>query len=322
MQSAERKFAFCTNLPRLFQESFGNLKHYRPFWCKQITRISASQIAALAFALVALANTANLNAALAQTIPAVAGPISIQDARQKGDEAVKREDYAAAVGWYRKAADQGDAPAQTMIGKIYLNGYGVARDYPAAMTWLRKAADLNYADAQIAVGLMFKKGLGVPKNDASAVIWWRKAAEQGNAPIQSTVGMMYMIGSGVPKDPAQAMIWFRKSAEQGYAEAQRSLGRMYRDGSSVPKDLAQSEAWYRKAAAQGDADAKAELAELQQKKGPGQRAKADKIPAALQYKCLFISESYKYPGAEGEKRYDDCLRSNWKKFIDGPFPLD
>jgi hypothetical protein len=31
VQSAERKFGFCTNLPGTFQESFGNLKHYRPF---------------------------------------------------------------------------------------------------------------------------------------------------------------------------------------------------------------------------------------------------------------------------------------------------
>lgn len=39
-----------------------------------------------------------------------------------------------------KAARQGDAAAQYMIGKMYLEGQGVSKDEQQALTWLKKAA--------------------------------------------------------------------------------------------------------------------------------------------------------------------------------------
>ncbi len=42
------------------------------------------------------------------------------------------QDYAAAVGWYRKAAEQGDAESQFNLGLLYRQGQGVPQDYGAA----------------------------------------------------------------------------------------------------------------------------------------------------------------------------------------------
>jgi TPR repeat protein len=39
------------------------------------------------------------------------------------------QDYAEAMRWYRKAADQGNADAQNIIGWLYRNGWGVGQDY-------------------------------------------------------------------------------------------------------------------------------------------------------------------------------------------------
>ena len=50
-------------------------------------------------------------------------------------------DYRQAMAWYRKAADQGYADAQFMVGQIYSNGLGVSRDYDQAREWYQKAAD-------------------------------------------------------------------------------------------------------------------------------------------------------------------------------------
>ena len=44
-----------------------------------------------------------------------------------------------AVEWYRKAADQGDAPAQHNLGAMYANGMGVPQNLTEALRWLRKA---------------------------------------------------------------------------------------------------------------------------------------------------------------------------------------
>ncbi len=38
------------------------------------------------------------------------------------------QDYAQAVYWYRKAADQGNADAQLNLGRMYDNGRGVPQD--------------------------------------------------------------------------------------------------------------------------------------------------------------------------------------------------
>jgi len=83
------------------------------------------------------------------------------------------------MSWYRKAADQGNAVAQTDIGDLYLNGRGVAQDFAQAMTWYRKAADQGNAVAQYNVGSLYERGQGVPPDVPQALVWYRKAADQG-----------------------------------------------------------------------------------------------------------------------------------------------
>ena len=51
------------------------------------------------------------------------------------------KDYAEAVKWYRKAAEQGDAEAQFNLGLMYADGEGVPKDYAEAVKWYRKAAE-------------------------------------------------------------------------------------------------------------------------------------------------------------------------------------
>ena len=73
-------------------------------------------------------------------------------------------DYTAAMRWYRKAADQGDASAQTNLGLMYDKGQGVTQDYAAAMRWYRKAPDQNLVVAQYNLGVMYDKGQGVTQD--------------------------------------------------------------------------------------------------------------------------------------------------------------
>jgi TPR repeat protein len=58
------------------------------------------------------------------------------------------QDDAEALKWWRKAAEQGDATAQTNLGFMYDS-------------------------------FMYDIGRGVPQDDAEALKWYRKAAEQG-----------------------------------------------------------------------------------------------------------------------------------------------
>ena len=51
------------------------------------------------------------------------------------------EKYQDAVVWFRKAAEHGQVDAQFALGKMYLEGKGVARDAVQAALWLEKAAE-------------------------------------------------------------------------------------------------------------------------------------------------------------------------------------
>lgn len=164
------------------------------------------------------------------------------------------QDYAEAVRWYRKSADQGDKAAQFNLGVMYEMGRGVAQDYAEAVRLFRKLADQGDDDGQCALGVMYEYGKGVPQDASEAVRLYRKAADQGLARAQCNLGTMYDEGKGVAMDDAEAVRWYRKAAEQGYARGQRLLGLMYEAGEGVAQDYAEAVRWYRKAAEQGDAN--------------------------------------------------------------------
>ena len=182
----------------------------------------------------------------------------LEDLHKKGEEFYDKKQYAEAVKLFRKAAEQGYANAQTSLGWMYENGYGVTKDYGEAVRWYRKAAEQGEATAQNTLAIMYQYGSGVTKDYGEAVRWYRKAAEQGDDIAQNNLGYMYENGYGVTKDYGEAVRWYRKAAEQGNATAQNNLGNMYANGYGV-KDYGEAVRWYRKAAEQGNASAQYNL---------------------------------------------------------------
>jgi TPR repeat protein len=143
----------------------------------------------------------------------------------KNGQGVK-QDYAEAIRLYRKAANQGDAHAQSILGVMNCNGQGVKQDYAEAARLYRKAADQGHANAQLNLGNMYNNGYEVKQDYAEAVRWYRKAADQGDADAQSNLGFMHRFGYGVKQDYAKAVRWYRKAADQGDTDAQESVTKL------------------------------------------------------------------------------------------------
>ena len=57
------------------------------------------------------------------------------------------QDLAAAVGWYRRAAEAGNADAQYNLASMLAEGEGCERNLPAARAWLRRAIAGGYEHA-------------------------------------------------------------------------------------------------------------------------------------------------------------------------------
>ena len=102
---------------------------------------------------------------------------------------------------------------------MYKRGQGFPKDYKTAVKWYRLAAEQGLADAQTNLGFMYSKGRGVTQNKKTAVKWFRLAAEQGYADAQYNLGAMYYAGDGVKKDNIDAHMWWNILASSGDKEA-------------------------------------------------------------------------------------------------------
>ena len=196
---------------------------------KSIGAIVKTRTLALQRAISKLVQRTNQNIGQSTTGPKVIDFNTIQKAKQ-GDATAQfdlgmeyrygvldvHQDYTKAVYWFRKAAEQGHAWAQYILGIMYANGQGVPQDYTKAIKWHRKAAEQGLTGAQYNLGVMYAEGWGVLKDHAKAAEWYRKAAEQGNAAAQYSLGVAYENGKGVPIDYAKAAKWYRKAAKREY----------------------------------------------------------------------------------------------------------
>jgi len=196
---------------------------------------------------------------------------------KQGLEAVRRGQFATALPLFKEAAEAGNVQAQFHLGVAY-SGSGTDRDCAASVASFKKAADQGYAPAQAALGGMYNQGNCVPRDNAVALMWTRKAADQGYALAQLFLGSMYLSGTAVKPDYKAALDLFRSAIDQEAltldpvgrvvlgpkASAFYFLGLIYEAGRGVPRDPAQAVNWYQRAADIGSAEASARLVELRQ----------------------------------------------------------
>lgn len=121
-------------------------------------------------------------------------------------------------------ANQGCAIEQTKLGMMYYTGKGVPkRDYAKAAKWFRKAAEQGDAQAQYMLGQMNIHGQNIPRNCKEAKKWLQMAAVQGYVQAQYWFGMMYVVGEGVPRNLTNAKKWLQMAADQGHYNARQHL---------------------------------------------------------------------------------------------------
>ena len=105
-------------------------------------------------------------------------------------------------------AEQGDSRAQFKLGLCYANGHGVRKDYAEAMKWCRKAAEQGVTAAQVFVpGNDFVFGWEIQQVYASVVNQYRRAAEQGEEEAQFNLGCCYEQGQGVSQNYSESVKW-------------------------------------------------------------------------------------------------------------------
>jgi len=168
---------------------------------------------------------------------AISGPIeNAEDARHRGD-------YARAEQILAPMAERGDVHAQYALGELDADP-GSKQDVPRAAEWFRKAAAQGYAPAQAMLGGMYAMGGGVAVDPVQAVAWFRKAADQGDVTGEAGLATCYARGLGVAQSDENSFIWFSKAAEKRFLAAQINVGLMYQNGRGVAQDRVRALMWF------------------------------------------------------------------------------
>jgi TPR repeat protein len=157
---------------------------------------------------------------------------------ESAKRAFQDKDYAKAFKEVTPLADQGDADAQCLLGKMYWGGHGVLKDPDRAVKLFKLSAAQGNGDAQFFLGSWYL----LPHRDvAEGARWLRLSAEQGNQDAQWLLGKAYLEGDrDLPRDPVQAELWLLLAADHNldfYRAALRAA-----EGQMAPAQVAKGRA--------------------------------------------------------------------------------
>ncbi|MBO4473660.1 MAG: sel1 repeat family protein [Clostridiales bacterium] len=170
-----------------------------------------------------------------------------------------QQDYAEAMKWTLKAADEGYPSALNNVGTLYYYGQGVELDYKEAAEWFVKAADAGYGSSCATLAYMYEHGMGVTEDPAKAFEWSLRGAECGNVDCVFDAGYYLKNGIGTQEDYGKAMEYFLIAARENYARAYGHIGDMYSRGMGVNEDIATALEYWRKGCDLWDSSCAADL---------------------------------------------------------------
>ncbi|MDG3442134.1 SEL1-like repeat protein [Nitrospirillum amazonense] len=141
-------------------------------------------------------------------------------------------DVARASAWYRLAAATPDPvlrrQACAALGTLEAGGMGWPENIAAALPWYRCAADLGDVQSQFNLGLLYDEGVDVPADAAQAEAWYRRAAEGGLVLALERLGAL--AERGHDRDAAARL--YGEAAAKGDVAAVHALARLKRGGPS------------------------------------------------------------------------------------------
>jgi len=126
-----------------------------------------------------------------------------------------RPDYARAVGWFRAAADGGDADGLAMLGFCQLEGLGMVADAVQARAQLELAASRGSAIGRFQFGRVLLTGRGGPADEERGLAAYVQAASMGHAEACFNLANCLYAGVGCLPDRLAAKALYLRSRTLG-----------------------------------------------------------------------------------------------------------
>lgn len=152
-----------------------------------------------------------------QQTPDLVDPLA--ETRRLAEEGDRHQQYELGLAYYEGHDSRCSPPGST-----------VPRDYAEALDWFRKAADQFHIDSNSILGDMYERGEGVPADQTEALRYYVRAADIAIACLES--GVNGRGDASQPEwlwdwDPDSVTGAISQAAEHGYAKAQHLLGELY-----------------------------------------------------------------------------------------------
>jgi uncharacterized protein len=219
-----------------------------------------------------LPTTPSMKTRIPSLVPAT-GPDAAYTAFDQGQ-------YLTALKLSEDAAARGEPQANTLIGRIYIDGLGVQKDERKAADYFKRASDMGDVQGTFALGMAYAQGRGVKKDYNIAADLFEKAALTGNPDANYNLGILFLNGTGKPQNPIRAFQHIRYAAEKGITQAEYDLAELYQTGTGVDANALEAAKWLSKASEQGLAVAQYDYA-VRLLQGYGLTLDEPKIPALL-----------------------------------------
>jgi hypothetical protein len=133
------------------------------------------------------------------------------------------------VAVIKEKAEAGDPNAQLSLADTYSFNFKKAD----ALGWYRKAAENGVVESESRLGEMLLFGASgipasqnVPANPVEGIRWTYQAATNGNAKAWLNMSKAFQYGSGVSKDPVEAYAWLELYADTVPIEGPVMLNQM------------------------------------------------------------------------------------------------
>ncbi|MBL4846765.1 MAG: sel1 repeat family protein [Planctomycetes bacterium] len=152
------------------------------------------------------------------------------------------KDEAAALEWYRRAAEKGEPITMLKLGlKHQAGSEGIQANEREAAKWFQRAAAKGSVRGMIELAKILEV-----RSDSSAESWHRAAAKTGDPEAMTGLASFLSMNVENSLEPEESLKWYRRAAEAGHVPAMVELGAELKRGS--PEALV----WFRRAALAGN----------------------------------------------------------------------
>lgn len=162
------------------------------------------------------------------------------------------QNYATAIEYYEKSANQGFSEAYNELGVLYYLGEGVEQDYTKAKEMWEKGMELRHTTAIFNLTTLYKNGYGVEQDYNKVIELYQMGIELGDYNAANEIGWLYQNGEGVEQDYTKALEYYQIAADGGNSYGLNNVGWCYENGFGVEQDYEKALEYYDMAANAGN----------------------------------------------------------------------